>query len=226
MKTSGIGVGALVFAAATQAFAQSPPTRDVAEAPATPVRAPDKAYELGVEAGYTQGFGSFVADPRVGAGPGATVGANIGYRIDPHWSVGASGQYQGFGSSGERAATLRGMTADFQGTYHFRPYDRLDPYVAFGAGYRLFAESPAGNAPATLTHGIELGRVQVGLDVRPSESVAVSPVIGVDLNLFPWRSGGGPAAAQPTTTSPSAFVFAGVEGRFDVGGGRVNRPAP
>jgi hypothetical protein len=162
----------------------------------------------------------------VGAGPGGTIGASIGYRIDPHWSVGASGQYQGFGSSGPQASTLRGMTADFRGTYHTRPYDRLDPFVAFGAGYRLFVESPAGNANATLTHGIELGKVEVGLDVRPSESVAVSPVLGVDLNLFPWRSGGGPGAAQPTARGPSAFIFAGVEGRFDVGGARVNRPAP
>jgi hypothetical protein len=233
MKTLGIAVGALACAAAGSAFAQSPPNvlnpppapSEGGEVPRAPVRAPAKAFELGVEAGYTQGFGSVTSDPRVGAGPGGAVGINLGYRADPHWSVGVGGQYQGYGSSGTGASTLRGVTADVRGAYHVSPYNRVDPYVALGAGYRLFAESPAGNAPTTLTHGIELGKVEVGLDVRTGESVAISPVLGVDLDLFRWR-GGGAVAAPLGNGTLGTFVFAGVQGRFDVGGTRESRPAP
>jgi outer membrane protein W len=236
MKTIGIAVTALVGAAATSAFAQSsaPPTPseaalDAEDVLTAPVRAPDKALELGVSAGYTQGFGSITPDRRVSAGPGGAIGASVGYRINPHWSVGATGQYQGYGASGASAsaATLRGATVDVHGTYHLSPYSRLDPYVNLGSGYRLFAESPAGNAPTTLTHSLELGKIAVGLDVRSTESVAISPVVGLDLNLFILRAGGAPAPAAATgNQSVSAFVFAGVEGRFDLGGARLNKPAP
>jgi hypothetical protein len=220
---------AIACAAATPAFAQSParlPSDARREGVTTPVRAPETAFELGVGLGYTQGFGSLTSDPRVGAGPGGTVGVSLGYRIDPRWSVAWGGQYQQYGARGPAAPTLRGANVDVRGTIHLAPYDRVDPYISLGAGYRLFAESPGGDAPTTLTHGIELGKIEVGLDLRASESVAVSPVLGVDLNVFPWRTGGGPATAAPNPRSPSAFLFAGVEGRWDVGGARVNRPVP
>lgn len=233
MKTLGIAVGALACAAAMPAFAQSSPLPSTTSPPGmaaeardvltAPVPAPVNAYEFGVEAGYMQGFGSVITDPRVGAGPGGTIGASFGYRPVPRWSVGVGGQYQGF-SGGANGASVRGMTADVRGAYHFSPYRRVDPYLSFGAGYRLVAESPAGNAPTSLWHGLELGKVQVGVDVRPSENVAVAPVIGVDVDVFPWRPAFGAEGVAPRGFS--TFVFAGVQGRFDVGGTRQNNPAP
>ncbi len=241
MKTSAIAAGALVCAATTSAFAQGQPaaepppfgnppppsaSRDVRDVLTAPVQAPRGAVELGVEAGYTQGFGAPVADPRVGAGPGGTIGLSLDDRIDPHWSLGVGGQYQGYGSTGTSATTVRGVTAGMRGTYHFSPYTRLDPHVSLGAGYRLFAESPPGDAPTTLTHGIDVGRVEVGVDVRPNDSVAISPVIGADLNLFAWRTSGGVEAVAPMSRTLSTFIFAGVEGRFDLGGTRQAKPTP
>lgn len=232
MKSIGIALGALVTAVVTSAFAQSspPPTPSEASLDApdvltAPVRAPDKALELGVMVGYTQGFGAVTPDRRVSAGPGGTVGASLGYRINPYWSVGATGQLQGYSSGGTpaSASTLRGAIGDLHGTYHLSPYSRLDPYVNLGAGYRLFAESPAGNAATRLSHSLEIGKIAVGLDVRSSESVAISPVVGLDLNLFILRAGGAPAA-PPASQSVSAFVYAGLEGRFDLGGARLNKP--
>ena len=72
---------------------------------------------------------------------------------------------------------------------------------------------------------VELGKIAVGLDVRSSESVAISPVVGLDLNLFILRANGAPAPSTGNQ-SVSAFLFAGVEGRFDLGGDRLNKPAP
>jgi hypothetical protein len=240
MKKLGIAGGALACActAATSAFAQGVPPPNALNAPpaesdaadvlTAPLRAPAQAFELGIEGGYTQGFGVVASDPRIGAGPGGTVGVNLGYRADPHWSVGVGGQYQGYGMSGTPAnpTTLRGVTADVRGAYHLAPYRRLDPYISLGTGYRLFAESPTGGGPATLTHGLELGKVEVGLDLRPSSSVAVSPVVGVDVNMFMWRASGGAEMAPPPSRGLNTFVFAGVQGRFDVGGTRESNPAP
>jgi hypothetical protein len=241
MKTIGIAMGLLACAVATSASAQSSPQdplnpppplptqpRDVADTLTAPVRAPRNALELGVDLGYTQGFGAMVSDPRVGAGAGGTVGVSLDDRIDPRWSIGVSGQYQGYGSSGRlgSTATLRGATGGLHGTYHFMPYERLDPHLTFGAGYRLFVESPQGDAPSTLTHGLELGKVEVGLDVRPSENVAISPVLGVDVDLFRWRTGGPEDTGLPSNGGVSTFVFAGLKGRFDLGGSRESKPLP
>ncbi len=238
MKVVGIAMGSLACAVATAAFAQSAPPvslnpapqapRDVGDVLTAPVRAPRNALELGVDLGFAQGFGSVVTDPRVGAGPGATAGVSLDDRVAPRWSFGLNGEYQGYSSSGRQGggASLRGATAGVHATYHFTPYDRVDPHVSFGAGYRLFVESPAGDAPATLTHGVELGKVELGLDVRPTESVAIAPVVGVDVDVFRWRTGGPAAMALPGNGAVSAFLFAGVKGRFDLGGSRESKPVP
>jgi len=216
-------VGATAPPLVTQGMAAE--ARDVLGAP---VRAPSKAFEIGVDAGYTQGFGNVGPGRGVGdvAGAGGTVGVHLGYRVDPHWYVGGTGQYQGYGTSNARpnVGSVRGVTAGVEGSYHLQPYSRVDPFVTLGTGYRALVESPPGNAPTAVTHGIELGRIEVGLDVRPSESVAIAPVIGADLNMFMWRTGGGAEAAPLTGRGINTFVFAGLRGRFDVGGGREARP--
>ncbi|APR79967.1 Hypothetical protein A7982_05314 [Minicystis rosea] len=206
--------------------------RDVGGYMSAPVRAPRNALEIGVDAGYTQGFGNINRGRGVRdlAGAGGTIGASIGYRIDPRWSVAASGQFQGYGSTvtaptgGANAVTVRGVTAGVQGTYHMQPHNRVDPYLTVGTGYRGLIESPTGNLPTMYTHGLELAKVEVGLDVRPTDSVAVSPVIGADLNMFMWRAGGGAETASLTNRSVNTFIFAGVKGRFDIGGTRERLP--
>jgi hypothetical protein len=240
MKTMGIAAAALAGAVVTPAFAQTstPPVtgttppgladevRDVMRAR---VPAPSRAFEIGVDAGYTQGFGSVYSGRGVGevAGAGGTLGLSLGYRFNPRWSMAVTGQYQGYASgiAMPSGGSVRGALAGVQTTVHVEPYDRVDPFVTVGAGYRALIESPPGSAPASVTHGLELGRIEVGLDVRPNESVAIAPVLGADLNMFMWRSGGGTETAPFTSRTFSAFVFAGVNGRFDLGGARQSQPA-
>ncbi|APR79114.1 Hypothetical protein A7982_04461 [Minicystis rosea] len=189
----------------------------------TPVRAPRRALEIGLEAGYTQGFGSATSDPRVGAGAGGTLGLSLDDRVNPRWSFGVGGQYQGYGASGRRAepASLRGVTLDLHSTYHLAPHERLDPSITFGGGYRMFVESPADGSPSSILHGVQLGKIEFGIDVRPAESLAISPMVGVDVNLFLGRTGGPSAVLENRTFN--TFVFAGLKGRFDVGGTRVGK---
>lgn len=221
--------GALVFASSA-AQAQTIDTSQTSSSQSTtsyaergdyftqPVDAPRQAFELTVGTGYTQGFGmvqSGVSLPDVvGAGLGVDLGA--GYRIDPRFAVLATGQYQEFNA--QRGTGTRGLAAGLAGAYHFAPYVRSDPWIQLGAGYRMMWET-ASNTPTLLTHGFELAKLTAGFDVRLSQDIAVMPVVGADLNLFLWQNGGNAVAiADPRL---STFVFAGAQGRFDIGGTRV-----
>jgi peptidoglycan-associated lipoprotein len=115
----------------------------------------------------------------------------------------------------QQARAARGVTAGIAATYHFDPYTRLDPWLELGTGYRMLWEDARLPASNLLSHGFELARARVGIDVRVSPEVAIAPVVGADLNVFTF---------QDWTTSSniadprlSTFVFGGLQGRFDFG---------
>src|SRR5262249_55485296 len=95
LKLTAVSILALVMA--REAHAQTvvtPVDRPEPEKPDVPV----KAFEINGSVGYTQGFGEVVDGVNVNkvitAGLGTELG--LGYRIDPHWSVGVYGQYNQF----------------------------------------------------------------------------------------------------------------------------------
>lgn len=191
------------------------------------LEAPQDAFELTVGTGYTQGFGmvqSGLGFPSV-AREGIGVDLGIAYRFATRWSVGLNGEYQEMNA--QRGTGTRGLSGGANVTFHAMPYDRIDPFVFLGTGYRLFWETYPSPTPAVLYHGFELGRLAIGADVRMSPEVAIGPMIGADLNVFLWtaQSGNNVALATPQL---STFVFAGLQGRFDAGGtrGRADIKAP
>ncbi len=179
------------------------------------VAAPSSALELSVASGYTQGFGMLQGGTgmpdTVTEGIGFDLG--VGYRLSQRWALGLAGQYHELYAP--HAAGARGMTGGVAASYHFDPQARLDPWLEIGTGYRLLwldRSSPNNNV---LSHGFELARARIGLDVRMSPGVAVAPVIGADANLFLWQDAGTSSAIS--TPRVNTFVFAGLQGRFDVG---------
>lgn len=180
------------------------------------VAAPSSAVELTLGSGYTQPLGSLernVGMPTIGLqGIGFDLG--LAYRLDPHWAIGAGGQYHEI--FGPNARGVRGVTAGVDASYHVNPQARLDPWLQVGTGYRFLWVDHTKPAPNTLDHGFELGRARVGLDLRLSPGVALGPVVGADMNLFLWEK---TAGATTTIAEPrlNTFVFAGLQGRFDVG---------
>lgn len=193
-------------------------TMSTAEEPSARVPpAPRNALELSAGAGYTQGVGSLrsgVGMPSVAtAGYGLDLG--VGYRIDPSWALLLSGQYQEFNA--ERADAARGFSMSVAGQYHFAPTRRLDPWIEAGAGWRFLWEAPS-VGPTLMSHGIQLARVRAGLDIRGDAHTAFGPMIGADANLFLYQD---VLAGQPSTTigdpRVSTFLYAGVQGRFDIG---------
>lgn len=211
-------VPALAHAQMTSAPSTSGETRYLQHG----VPAPAEAFELTVGTGYTQPFGmlrSGVGMPSVAkAGIGVDLGA--GYRIDPHWGISLGGQYQEL--TPEQLDATRGVAATLAVQYHIAPMIRLDPWIELGAGYRALWALPGNDLPTAVNHGFQLARARVGFDVRVSPDVALAPVIGADLTTFLWENVGGSttAVADPTL---STFVFAGVQGRVDIGGTDVGR---
>ena len=182
------------------------------------VTAPTNAFELTVGTGYTQPFGGLRAGTSIrdlaNAGAGVEIGG--GGRVSPHWMVGGTAQYQEMGTSAPGAVAVRGTNATIDVTYHGAPYDRADPWVRLGTGYRaLWTSSDV--APTALTHGLELARLTIGYDIRTSPDIALAPVVGADLNLFLWDRQGG-TSVTISSPRPNTFVYAGVQARFDIGG--------
>ncbi len=185
--------------------------------------APSHALELKVGSGYTQGFGNVAQDRTVGdvAGAGLGVDAEVDWRISRPWSVGVGGQYQEFSSA--QNSSSRGFDVNVGGTYHFEPLLRGDPWVRFATGYRfLYENNPTSDtlASTVLRHGFEPIAAKIGYDVRVSEDVALAPVVGADLSVFTWETGSNINGHTQTPSHVATFIYAGVQGRFDIGGER------
>jgi hypothetical protein len=188
------------------------------------VPAPSQALEITVGTGYTQPFGILrkgVGMPSI-AHEGVGAEASLGYRADPHFAVSIGGQYQEL--TANTAAGTRGVAGTLAVAYHIAPQTRTDPFLELGAGYRLFWIVPqaSAQAPVALEHGFQLVRGRAGLDLRLSPDIALAPVVGADVTTFLWEDIGGnnTAIASPGV---STFVFAGVLGRFDLGGTKVGQ---
>jgi hypothetical protein len=183
------------------------------------VPAPSQALELQVGTSYTQGFGNILPGqglPSV-AGPGIGFDLGVGYRHSQHWSEGLEGQYQEF-ANGQNAAA-RGLAFAVNVTYHLNPTLRGDPFARMGGGYRtIWSINPPGG-PTTMVGGFEIAKAAFGYDVRFSPDFALSPLAGADLDVFVLQGTNG--VVRGISPQLAMFVYAGLAGRFDIGGPRA-----
>jgi hypothetical protein len=186
------------------------------------------AVELTIGTGYEQGFGKFgSAQPSltdVGTAGGA-LQIGVGYRIIPQLTLGlyGSGAMFGRGDQVDPSADLYSAAAGFQADWHFLPSGHvLDPWVSLGSGWRGYWISA--NSGNTSLQGMEIAKLQVGVDYRIARSVSVSPVVGIDLSSFFTQS---TPETNRFTNVPgpevNTFLFAGMMGRFDLGLGSRNQ---
>jgi hypothetical protein len=187
-------------------------------------KAPAEAVELTLGTGYTQGFGQIQKgganniNDVANAGIGVDLG--VGYRITPNLGLALAGQYQEFSVAQASSAmsAARGLMAGADATYHFAPFARFSPWMRVGTGYRMLWSVTSG--PTVLYHGLDFVRLATGFDIRTTPDFAIGPVIGADLNVYLWQYasvGGNSAITDPRV---STYVYAGLLGRFDVGGTR------
>ena len=107
-------------------------------------------------------------------------------------------------------------SAGIQTDWHFLPgAHELDPWVSLGAGWRgYWVNENAGNVSV---QGLELAKLQVGVDYRIDREVSISPVVGADLSAFLTESApGSDGFRNISNPHVNTFLFAGFMGRFDI----------
>jgi len=190
-----------------------------------PVPSVKNAFEIAVGTGYTQGggkLGGSMGNLEDVSGPGGAVELDLGYRVVPELTVGAYGTFSKYqhGDHIDSNTDVLGATAGVQAAWHFRPDASIDPWVRLGTGWKGLWLNPQ-SGKVTSLQGFELARLQIGADYRVSKDIAIAPVIGGSLSMFVSED-------SPMTTDYTEIKdkkvnftgFAGLSGRFDLGGAR------
>ena len=224
VKRVGLAVAGLILSAGSVALADE----TVVVSGVSPEKTGGlyNAFEIGIGAGYSQGVGDVgknVPSLTDSGGAGTSLELDLGWRIDPHFLVGiyGTGAWFSTGDAPGNAFNNWSATAGVQGAYHFLPGENLDPWISLGTGWRgYWVNRPEGRDSR---HGLDLARLQVGLDVPVTNGVAVSPFVGASATLFLTQQ-----LAQETSFTDiqdrkvNVFLNAGVLGRFDL----LGSPAP
>lgn len=216
---------ALAMASSGAAWAQGGPAVEERAGAWPKLAAPAHAFEIGVSSGYVRPFGDLAQGRRIGAiaDGGLGAGLELGYRVSPRWGLSWAGQYHESNPADELRGDndVRGLSTSIQGTLHLAPYERVDPYLTAGAGYRFLGRTTDGPGNDRVAHGFQLAKLQAGIDARITPEIAVGPYVAGDLDLFVWDNPEGPRGnVEIGDTSFSTFFSVGVQGRFDLGGTR------
>ena len=184
----------------------------------------ERAFEVSMDLGYGQGFGNVGAGMLSlgqAAGPGAQLGIGLGYRFTPSFMLGIYVTGAGFvrGPDVDPSTSIDTSAAGIQVNYHIAPYAPFDPWIGIGTGWRgYWLDNSQG---LTALQGLELARLQVGLDIATVEGVTFGPMIGVDLSTLLTESGpGGHHYTAIGSPDVNTFLFCGLVGRFDLRAGR------
>jgi hypothetical protein len=177
--------------------------------------------ELTVGTGYQQGFGN-IAGGRpslldLGQAGGA-IQVGVGYRLLPQLTLGVYGTGAMFARGGQvdSSSNIYSTSAGVQADWHFLPArNEFDPWVSLGTGWRgYWIDADQGT---TSIQGLEMAKLQIGVDYRITRAVSISPVIGADMSLFLSEStpssDGFRNIASPNVNT---FLSAGILGRFDI----------
>jgi hypothetical protein len=187
--------------------------------------APSNAWEIGLGVGYSQGVGDIggnsptLTDLTHGGGE---VQLNLGYRINPNWLVGiygTGGKYS-LGNLTPSNSDVWSATAGVQANYHVLPGNQWDPWVGLGAGWRGHWISKPGSTDSR--HGLDIARLQVGVDYRVSPEFSVSPYVGASATMFLSESLAQQSGfANVHDPNVNLFFAGGLMGRFDILGSRA-----
>jgi hypothetical protein len=220
-KTASFALtAAALFAALAHAEGSAGVVVDRVDAPRA---APERALELTLGQGYSQGFGRG-AFKREGLGDlgrqGYGVQLGLGYRIDPRFMVGfyAEGARFADGGSLQKSATSYSAGFGIQADYHLLPYSQIDPWVGIGTGLRGYVVDRDDPGTEVLL-GYDIARLRVGADYKLTPSVAIGPMVGATLTRFGGYGSSESSGLQDIENRGySTFLFVGIQGRFDLGG--------
>lgn len=152
------------------------------------VPALSNALEIAVGAGYTRHAGDISSDGEAIDGlveGGGGLELDVMYRVNPSFAFGVYGTVAGYegGSHVSQKTDGLGATLGVKLDWHYRPAMQIDPWVSVGAGYRGLWLASDDKFERAL-HGIEITRVQFGVDYRISPTFALAPYMGASAAMF------------------------------------------
>jgi outer membrane protein W len=145
------------------------------------------AIDGGLEVGFTLGSATSVGE--VGGdmaasdliGTAAQGELKLGTRITPNLAINfytaAQAVTEGSNTNRDVYSGSAGVMADF----HFRPHTKVDPWLGVGGGVAAILVDQDDNSLAV---GVELARVQAGVDFRIDEDFSIGPMIGASASLY------------------------------------------
>lgn len=179
------------------------------------------ALEIAIGGGYMRsagdiGRGMASVDELTEDGGGAEL--SVGYRMTPNLAIGMYGTLSGYDVGDKAAPTTDlaiGATLGVKADWHFRPTMTIDPWVSIGAGWRgLWLGNDAETERAL--HGIEMTRVQLGVDYRISPTFALAPYMGASAAMFLAEDTMATSGYDKISSNEINWSFtAGLLGRFD-----------
>ena len=188
--------------------------------------APKNALELNIGQGFSQGFGEPASQSESLAElsrGGMSLQLGIGYRLNPHWMIGSYAEgSRYFKKSGAPDGTVAyGAGFGMQVQYHVLPFSQIDPWIGLGGGWRGYWLD-VGNAGHESLYGFDIVRLRIGADYKLGPSTSIGPMLGATMTVFDSVRTL-ESASNESTKNPeiSTFVFAGFQGRFEIGGQRV-----
>jgi hypothetical protein len=180
------------------------------------------ALEIAIGGGYMRsagdiGRGHAAVDDYAEGGGGAEVA--VMYRMSSHLAIGLYGTLSGYNVGHAVAPTTDlaiGATAGVKADWHFRPHTRIDPWVSIGAGWRALWLGADEGTERTL-QGIEMTRVQLGVDYRITPTFALAPYIGASAAMFLAEDTMTANGYDEISSNEVNWTFtAGLLARFDV----------
>ncbi|HEX7839910.1 MAG TPA: hypothetical protein VF469_20680 [Kofleriaceae bacterium] len=179
-------------------------------------------FEVALGGGYTQGAGGagVIGSIEDVTGPGGTIEVQLGYRASPKFGAGVFGTVARFrhGDAIGDGSRAYGATAGVQAVWHGSDTRSIDPWISVGAGWRGLWLERAGVQRSSM-QGIELVRVQLGVDYRLTPRLAVAPVVAASLSVFLVENAVMPMDFTLVEDKRlNLYGFTGLLGRFDLGG--------
>jgi outer membrane protein W len=145
------------------------------------------AIHGGIEVAVALGTSTSVGDigdgmsARDAVGTAAQLELKIGRRFTPNLAVSFYTAAQGLAEGSTATRTVYTGTAGLVADLHLRPRTKIDPWIGVGGGLSAMLYDQDG---VGLAVGVELARVQLGVDFRLTEDFALGPVIGASATMY------------------------------------------
>ena len=182
------------------------------------------AVESGLEIVVGASAASSTGDIGVGMNAEDVVGSpgqvelQIGYRLTPQFTLGFYSTAHGLSESPAGASSdVYGATAGLEIDMHARPDAAIDPWISVGSGLRaLWIQDDRDS----VLIGLEVARLQLGVDFRVNEDVAIGPVLGASASFYGAHKSPTMDFHEIDDKGVNWMFSAGVAGRFNAFGTR------